>query len=254
MRLQNKVTIVTGGASGIGKAIAEGFASEGTKVAIADLNLEAATATAEKIGPTAIAVKVDVGNMESAKAMAKQVEGCVAVASCLGHNMSFKGIFGQPRRLVTNATRRLCQAIKANPSALPTKFVLMNSAGNSNRDLHEPMSFAQKCIIGLIRLLVPPHADNENAADYLRTKIGQNDGVVEWAVVRPDKLINEEQVTAWEIHPSPIRSAIFNSGLSSRINVGNFMADLITDDDIWNQWKGKMPVIYNSPSDRKSVV
>ena len=59
---------------------------------------------------------------------------------------------------------------------------------------------------------------------------------------------NEEQVTAYQVHHSPIRSAIFDAGLTSRINVGHFMADLITDDETWNKWKGQMPVIYNKPS------
>ena len=63
--------------------------------------------------------------------MAGHVEGCHAVASCLGHNMTFKGMFRQPRRLVVDATRRLCEAIKANETDGPTKFVLMNTAGNS---------------------------------------------------------------------------------------------------------------------------
>ena len=39
----------------------------------------------------------------------KHVTGCNAVASCLGHNMSFKGMFFHPRRLVTDATRQLCK-------------------------------------------------------------------------------------------------------------------------------------------------
>jgi hypothetical protein len=69
--------------------------------------------------------------------------------------------------------------------------------------------------------------------------------VIEWAVVRPDTLIDEDEVTEYELHPSPTRSAIFNPGKTSRINVGHFMADLIADSDIWTQWKGKMPVIYN---------
>ena len=177
--------------------------------------------------------------------MSQHVSGCRAVASCLGHNMSLKGLYGHPRRLVTDATRRLCHAIKANNPEEPTRFVLMNTAGNSNRDLHEPISFGQKCVIGLLRLLLPPHVDNEKAADYLRTKIGQHHGALEWAAVRPDNLIDEDQVTEYEVHASPMRSAIFDAGLTSRINVGHFMADLITDDDTWNKWKGQMPVIYN---------
>ena len=177
--------------------------------------------------------------------MSDHVSDCDAIASCLGHNMNWKGISGHPRKLVTDAARRLCEAVKTNAPKKPVKYVLMNTTGNRNRDLSEPISFGQKCVIGLLRLLLPPHVDNEKAADYLRTQIGQNNDFIEWVAVRPDGLINEDQVTDYEIHASPIRSAIFNAGKTSRINVGHFMANLISDDALWNTWKGQMPVIYN---------
>jgi cation diffusion facilitator CzcD-associated flavoprotein CzcO len=174
------------------------------------------------------------------------VRGCDAIASCLGHNMTFKGMYGHPRRLVTDATRRLCQAVGANKPEKPVRFILMNTTGNSNRDIPEQISFAQRCVMALIRLLLPPHVDNEKAADYLRTQIGKNNSLLEWAAVRPDGLIDEPTVGEYEIYPSPTRSAIFDAGTASRINVGHFMAKLVTEDDIWELWKGKMPVIYNT--------
>ena len=121
----------------------------------------------------------------------------------------------------------------------------MNTTGNRNRDLDEPVSPAQRLVVGLLRRVLPPQADNEQAADHLRTKIGQNDGLIQWVVVRPDGLIDEDAVSDYEVHPSPMRSAIFDPGKTSRINVGHFMADLISDDDTWQKWQGQMPVIYN---------
>ena len=184
----------------------------------------------------------------SDKEMMELTLDCDSIASCLGHNMTWKGIYGQPRKLVTDAARRLCNAIEANKPESPIKYVLMNTTGNSNRDLNEPISFAQKCVIGLLRLLLPPHVDNEKAADYLRTQVGQNNQFIEWTAVRPDGLIDDDVVTDYEIHPSPTRSAIFNAGKISRINVGHFMASLISDSNLWNKWKGQMPVIYSKPS------
>ncbi|GAB4517874.1 MAG: SDR family oxidoreductase [Anaerolineae bacterium] len=178
-------------------------------------------------------------------ALSQHVKGCSAVASCLGHNMSLRGLFGHPRKLVTEAASRLCSAVQANNPGQPVRFVLMNTAGNSNRDLAEPVSSAHKAATAFIRLVLPPHTDNENAADYLRLKVGQNDRLIKWVVVRPDTLINNDTVTAYETHPSPIRDAIFNPGKTSRINVAHFMADLIVNPETWNKWQGQMPVIYN---------
>ena len=178
-------------------------------------------------------------------ALIQHVNGCDAVAVCLGHVMSLRGIYGHPRRLVAHATQKLCAAIKTQTRDQPIKVVLMNTAGNSNRDLSEPASFAQQVVVRLIRLLLPPHADNEQAADYLRVEVGQNNPLIEWAVVRPDTLVNQAAVSAYALHPSPTRSPIFNAGTTSRINVGHCMAELITRPELWTQWKGQMPVIYN---------
>jgi len=177
--------------------------------------------------------------------LAQHVRGCEAVASCLGHNVTLKGMYGHPRKLVTDATRRLCDAVRANRPAQSTKFVLMSTTGYRNSTIDDPLPFSQKLIVGLLRLVLPPHADNEQAAGYLVNKVGRNDKLIEWAAVRPDNLIDEDEVTPYDVYPSPLRSAIFGSGQTSRINVGHFMADLITEDDIWQQWQGQLPVIYN---------
>lgn len=177
--------------------------------------------------------------------LAAHLQGCKAAASCLGHNITLRGVFGRPRRLVTDTARRTCAALATDPSpdGCPKRFVLMNSAGVRHRGQSEPISLPQRAVVGLIRLLVPPHADNEQAAEHLRTRVDPA-GPVQWSVVRPDSLVDHDAVTAYKAHPSPTRSAIFNAGKTSRINVAHFMADLLTQEQTW-QWSGQMPVLYN---------
>ncbi|MED1604144.1 glucose 1-dehydrogenase [Cytobacillus kochii] len=74
MRLQNKVAIITGAASGMGKAEALRFASEGAKVIVADLNMEGAEAVVTEIKENngeALAVKVNVTEQADLENMVK---------------------------------------------------------------------------------------------------------------------------------------------------------------------------------------
>jgi 3-hydroxybutyrate dehydrogenase len=78
MKLKGKTAIITGAASGIGKEIALAFAREGANVAIADLNLAAANATAAEIaaaGHKALGVAMDVANEEAVEAGVAAVVG-----------------------------------------------------------------------------------------------------------------------------------------------------------------------------------
>ena len=236
-------TLVAGASGATGRLVVEQLLNRGEAVKIIVRSTDTLPGSIRQHENVSI-ILASILDLSDAQ-MAEIVKGCDAVVSCLGHIISFKGIYGFPRRLVTDATRRLCNAIKANNPETPVKFVLMNSSGVSNLDRSEKISFKQKCVIGLLRFLVPPHADNENAADYLRAEIGQNNNVIEWTAVRPDGLINEIDVTEYSIYTSPVKSAIFDAGTVSRINVGHFMAELISNIGLWNKWKGQMPVIYS---------
>ncbi len=180
----------------------------------------------------------------SAEDLEKHMQGCEAIVSTLGHNLSFQGMFGNPRRLVADSIARLCKVIEKKRINESVKIILMNTVGCKNEDLKEKISFSERCVFFLLRYLLPPHSDNEKAANYLRTSIGQNHSNIEWVIIRPDSLTNEENISPYTTHPSPIHS-LFNPGKTSRINVAHFISDLISNKSKWSEWQGKMPVIYN---------
>ncbi len=180
------------------------------------------------------------------KAMIRLVEDCDSAASCLGHNLTWKGVFGPPYRLVTEAIRRLATAMQVDPGDNPARLVLMSSAGIRDRPGEGLGTWGERIVLGALRLLVPPHADNERAADALRDRSDPDARGPEWCIVRPDTLSNAEAPETYEVFPSPIRSAIFDAGHTSRRNVARFIADLLTDRQLWERWKGRMPVVYDA--------
>ena len=71
IRLDNKTALVTGAASGIGRAIAEGMYEAGATVIVADINLPNAQETAAAFGSRAIAMAVDVGKVEACRQLVR---------------------------------------------------------------------------------------------------------------------------------------------------------------------------------------
>ncbi|MGE9293358.1 MAG: NAD(P)-dependent oxidoreductase [Puniceicoccales bacterium] len=172
-----------------------------------------------------------------------ELYGCDAVASCLGHPLSVKGIWGKPRDLVTSATQRLCESLSVTNPERSLRFILMSSSGVHNRSLSEPCSFLRSIADCLLTFAVPPHADNIKAASYLHALSNPD---VQWVAVRPDALIDQDEESPYDLYPSPIRDALFDAGKTSRINVAHFMMELLRSDELWRKWFGQMPVIYNA--------
>jgi NAD(P)-dependent dehydrogenase (short-subunit alcohol dehydrogenase family) len=86
--LAGRTAVVTGGGSGLGAALASMFAGAGMKVAVLDIDEEAAAATAAELGGAATSARVDVGDTESVVAAAEHVRatlgGCDVLCSNVG--------------------------------------------------------------------------------------------------------------------------------------------------------------------------
>ena len=237
-------TLVVGASGATGRLVVKQLLNAGEAVKIIVRSLDTIDADI-KNNPLLTVTQASVMELTDAQ-LIEQVADCQALVSCLGHNLTLKGLFGQPRRLVTQAVTRLTHAVEKIAPSTPVKFILMNTSGNQNKAAGETITTKEKMVIGLIRALLPPHADNETAAAYLQTRFAMPNKSITWVAVRPDDLIDETAVSAYQIMPSPIRSAIFDAGKTSRINVAHFMSQLILDDVTWQKWQGQMPVIYNA--------
>ncbi|KAA3656167.1 MAG: NAD(P)-dependent oxidoreductase [Calditrichaeota bacterium] len=186
-------------------------------------------------------IKGDIDRFSTEEIHALLVD-CDSVVCCLGHNLSFKGMYGKPRKLVVNAVRKITAALAA--SNTPKKFVLMSTTAYTNKSHGEKNTSGEKLVFSLLEILLPPHKDNVLAANHLLYEVGASKQI-EWVAVRPDGLIDEESTSHYELLENKIRSPLFDPGKTSRINVGHFMVELLVNEDLWGRWKFKTPVIYN---------
>ncbi|KAL7548593.1 hypothetical protein ACHAWF_011921 [Thalassiosira exigua] len=174
----------------------------------------------------------------------KVVRGCDAVVSCLGHNLTFKGLFMPPRKLVKDAVKRLHEAIEATneDSDRPTKLIIMGSDGVANpAGGDDRRSRSERAVLSILRRCIPPHRDNELAGAYISEV---QTPAIEW-VVRPTDLIDGNS-TKYELFDKPQKGLFSGAehGITTRANVALCMVDMILVDAIWNEWKFKMPVVH----------
>ena len=106
--LEGKVAIVTGGANGIGRAIAEVFVEEGARVVIADIDDEAAVELVDGLGPATSFVHTDVSDADSVQAA---IEHALQQFGALHVMVNNAGISGSSRRLMQDDLRDFVAAL-----------------------------------------------------------------------------------------------------------------------------------------------
>jgi NAD(P)-dependent dehydrogenase (short-subunit alcohol dehydrogenase family) len=94
-RLQGKVALVTGGASGIGAATVDKFVAEGAKVLIADMQVEKGEALATAYGDSALFLRTDVCFEDQLAAAVERAVSTWGRLDCLFNNAGFGGVSGE---------------------------------------------------------------------------------------------------------------------------------------------------------------
>ena len=183
MRLKDKVAIVTGAASGIGKEIALTYAREGAKVAIADLNQEGADAVAKEIaalGVQAIGVAMDVTSEDQVNAGVQKIVDVLGGVDILVSNAGIQIVepvdqfdFGKWKTmlaihldgafLTTRAALRLMYAQKRGGSVIYMGSVHSKEASQ----LKAPYVTAKHGLIGLAKVVAKEGAKHKVRANVI---------------------------------------------------------------------------------------
>jgi 3-oxoacyl-[acyl-carrier protein] reductase len=162
--LENHIAVVTGAASGIGRAIAAGFAREGARVVLLDIDEKAAAEAANEIrhsGGKADSLALDVTRREDCIAVAKQIAGNV----------------GQVSILVNNAGINRRNAFTADPEAVLKDWqdimaINLNGVFNVTHAFLNPLLAAKGRIVNIGSIQSFMHVRTPNSPAYTTSKHG----------------------------------------------------------------------------------
>ena len=162
--LEHHIAVVTGAASGIGRAIAAGYAREGAEVALLDINEQAAEEAAEEIrraGGRASSFRLDVTKRED----------CVAVAKSVGERV------GRVSILVNNAGINRRNAFTGDAAAVIKDWediisINLNGVFNVTHAFLEPLRAAKGRIVNIASIQSFVHVRTPNSPAYTTSKHG----------------------------------------------------------------------------------
>jgi NAD(P)-dependent dehydrogenase (short-subunit alcohol dehydrogenase family) len=162
--LENHIAVVTGAASGIGRAIAEGYAREGAQVALLDINEQAAEEVAEQIrraGGRASGFRLDVTRRDD----------CANVARRVGEQV------GRVSILVNNAGINRRNAFSADSAAVIKDWedimaINLNGVFNVTHAFLEPLRATRGRIVNIASIQSFVHVRTPNSAAYTTSKHG----------------------------------------------------------------------------------
>ena len=234
-----------GATGGIGSQVLKRLLDRGCKVTIIVRNTERLS-TEMKDHPSLTVIEEPSGHLSLTNETFQKHVQCDAIVQCLGHNLSFKGLFGHPRRLCADTVKRLCDAVMVVAPRNPIKLIVINTEGVERPDGEDRKTLrrgcCESCVLCFLKYCLPPHADNIDTSVYLHNEV-QNNPYVDFCAVRPSDLI-DGLPTEFTVHET-LQNGIFNAGTTLRSNVGEFMANLVTDSGVWNKWKNTYPHILD---------
>lgn len=238
-RLTDKVAVVTGGASGIGGAIATAYATKGARVAILDLHAEAAESHARTVGHGALAVGCDVSDEAS---VATAVQTVLAELGRIDVLVNSAGVvmLAPAEELGAQAWRTtldvnltgtflMCQAVGRHMLAAGTGTIvnLASQAGSVALDQHVAYCASKFGVIGMTKVLASEWAGrgvtvNSISPTVVLTELGRK----AWEGPKGDALKQLIPTGRFALPEEIAASAVFLASDAARMING---ADLLVD-------------------------
>ncbi|EPZ31647.1 hypothetical protein O9G_000126 [Rozella allomycis CSF55] len=172
------------------------------------------------------------------------LQDCTHAICALGHVLNFKGVFGPPYRLVTDAAKAICKSAATLERDFPLKFIMLNTLGvDSPLGNDIGRGIGERMTLGFIGSVLPPFKDSLDCAKYFHRDVGYDNKKVEWVLVRPSNFV-ESELCEYEVLETR-KHSLFAKIQTTIPNIAHFMCDLATKEDIWQKWKYQFPVILD---------
>lgn len=237
--------LVLGATGGIGKHVVAQLLEMGDKVEFVRALVRSPDRVPSELrsNPKLQLVEIESIDKVSVAEMAGHMQGCSTVFMCLGHTMSFKGLFFSGL-LVHEANKLVCRAAEELKHKI--RLVEVGTIGIAALDGSDDgnRAWPTRWTLGGMSAMLPPLKDNYVSAKFLFDTVKQDHLYLEWCFVRPDGLL-DGPVSEYSVMKT-LPWSLFKARTTNRANCAKFMCELAVEDGLWDEWKGKFPIVLNN--------
>ncbi|KAJ3382393.1 hypothetical protein HDU92_004786 [Lobulomyces angularis] len=231
--MTTKPIFIIGGTGRVGRQVLEQLLSNGNEVKALVRSKESEVLKDFLNNPKLTVIEEKDLLSLSTEDFSKLIQDVETIICTLGHT----SVSAKPKTLVVDTTKLIHKSVEHLKPSVPVKLLMLGTSGILNPADDRKM----------VKYLVAPVQDSQECVDYIANTITKDNQYLQWTIVRPVNFVEkyEDGITEYKTFEKTIHP-FYNNGVVKIKNIADFFVNLAKNNELFDTWKGKMPVIVDS--------